>query len=477
MGQDLGAVDAPPHKGVVGDLVELVPGQLGGHEVVDAALAHDLGQRARIAEHVGQPQDAVVHAEFFLEEALAVDELPHQAFAAGQVAVGFHPHAALGFPAALFHPGLDLVEQFGVALFEEVVQLGLAGHELVVGVLLHQAQHGGKAAADLLLGLGHGPPPGHVDVGVADAAGDDLVVAGQVGVQRLGQVGAGFGHAGVEAVVIGRAQVQQVDRLVEHPLQVVAGLAVGVQPGEALQGHDHVEVQALDLGVDLPQVHQQAELGVHDAGVGLQVQAVGLAALGLLGQQHVPVVHVDALGDHAVHKQQKLGVLGVVPFVDLGLHVQEQGLAVQFGGHRDPGREPVVLVGAVPVHGAPVKVGVGRGVAVRLFGAQELAGLDVPVGGGVLLLDAERFQFFANAVDAFVQKFHIVSLSGAGGRERHKKTKVLQKLRSTAKSLQGGSCKAEGRSAPAWNARPDNAADAALQSEFCGFVFLWNRAV
>ena len=32
-----------------------------------------------------------------------------------------------------------------------------------------------------------------------------------------------------------------------------------------------------------------------------------------------------------------------------------------------------------------------------------------------------------------------------------------------------------GARAPWWNARPDNAADAALQLEFCGFVFLWNR--
>ena len=50
------------------------------------------------------------------------------------------------------------------------------------------------------------------------------------------------------------------------------------------------------------------------------------------------------------------------------------------------------------------------------------------------------------------------------------------KLRSIAKSLQGGRCKAEGCSPPWWNAKPDNAADAVLQTEFCGFVFLWNRA-
>ena len=83
MGQNLRTVDAAPAEGVVGYLVKLVPCQLGGHEVFDAAFLHDLGQRAGIAEHVRQPEDTVLHAELFPEEALAVKKLPHQTFAAG----------------------------------------------------------------------------------------------------------------------------------------------------------------------------------------------------------------------------------------------------------------------------------------------------------------------------------------------------------------------------------------------------------
>ena len=52
-----------------------------------------------------------------------------------------------------------------------------------------------------------------------------------------------------------------------------------------------------------------------------------------------------------------------------------------------------------------------------------------------------------------------------------KKTKVPKELRSIAKSRKGGRCKAEGCRAPMWNAKPDNAADAAFSLEFCGFVF------
>ena len=236
MGQNLRTVDAAPAEGVVGHLVKLVPGQLGGHEVFDAAFLHDLGQGSGIAEHVRQPEDAVFHAEFVPEEALAVEELPHQTFAAGQVAVRFYPHAALRLPAALPHPLLQARVQLGIALFEEGVQLRLAGHEAVVGIFVHQLEHRGKAAGDLFPGLGH-RPPGYVDVGVADAGGDNVVVAAQLLVEMLLQIGPGLVNALLKGGGIGRAEIQQVDRVVHDPFQIHPALAFGLQPGERLQGH------------------------------------------------------------------------------------------------------------------------------------------------------------------------------------------------------------------------------------------------
>ena len=302
MGQNLRTVDAAPAEGVVGHLVKLVPGQLGGHEVFDAAFLHDLGQGSGIAKHVRQPEDAVFHAEFVPEEALAVEELPHQTFAAGQVAVRFYPHAAFRLPAALPHPLLQARVQLGIALLEEGVQLGLAGHEAVVGIFVHQLEHRGKAAGDLFPGLGHRPPPGHVDVGVADAGGDNVIMAAQLLVEMLLQIGPGLVNALLKGGGIGCAEIQQVDRVVHDPFQIHAAPAFGLQPGERLQGHLQIPVQALDLRVDLPEFHDQVELGMQGAGVSLQLQTEGLARLGAAAQQHVPVVHVDALHDLAVDK-------------------------------------------------------------------------------------------------------------------------------------------------------------------------------
>ena len=272
VGQNLGSVDAAPHEGVVGDLVDLVPGQLGGHEVVHTGLLHDLGQSAGVAEHVGQPQDPVVHAEFFLEELLAVHELADQGFTGGQVAVGFQPHAAFGLPAAFFDLLLDLVHQLGVALLQEVVQHGLRRHELVVGVLLHQLQNGGEGADDLFTGLGNGPPPCHVDVGVTDAGGDDIVIAAHLVIQVLADVGNGFFHGLVEGLGEGNPHIQKVDGFVQDGLQIQTNLVILVQAAEGPQGYLQVIVQLVDVLIQLVQLCQEVEFPVQGAGVSLDVQ-------------------------------------------------------------------------------------------------------------------------------------------------------------------------------------------------------------
>ena len=72
MSQYLCPVDPFPQKRVVRNLVELVPGQLRRHEIIDPAFLHDLRQRTGIAEYVRQPQDPAVHAEFLHEKPFAV---------------------------------------------------------------------------------------------------------------------------------------------------------------------------------------------------------------------------------------------------------------------------------------------------------------------------------------------------------------------------------------------------------------------
>ena len=117
MCQHFAAVNAAPLECIERHFVELVPRKLRRHEVIDAALFHDLRQRAGVAEHVRQPQNAVIHTEFLAEEALAVNELAHKAFAARQVAVGFQPHAALRLPTLFLHALFQTRIQLRITLF------------------------------------------------------------------------------------------------------------------------------------------------------------------------------------------------------------------------------------------------------------------------------------------------------------------------------------------------------------------------
>ena len=79
-----------------------------------------------------------------------------------------------------------------------------------------------------------------------------------------------------------------------------------------------VIVEAVDLLVPDIQVHQEAELPVQGAGVGLDVDGQLFAADGIGAQPDVPVVHIRALDDLVIDKDQELGILAVVPFLDLG---------------------------------------------------------------------------------------------------------------------------------------------------------------
>ncbi|MNC26248.1 hypothetical protein D3C75_743710 [compost metagenome] len=154
--------------------VGVVPVDLSGHKIVQAAFFHNLGQGGTIAEHIGQPQYLAVPAKLLTDKLLAVKDVADQGFAGGNGAVRLQPHAALHLPPPFgdsrFNPGVQLRR----VILDESIQLGLAGHKLVLGVLLHEMKNSREAADHLLTGLLHCPQPGDVNVGVADAVLDSL---------------------------------------------------------------------------------------------------------------------------------------------------------------------------------------------------------------------------------------------------------------------------------------------------------------
>ncbi|OPZ90994.1 MAG: hypothetical protein BWY73_01201 [candidate division TA06 bacterium ADurb.Bin417] len=167
MGQDPGTVDPLPPEEGVRKAAGHVPVKLHGEKVIDPGPLQDLGQGAVETEGVRQPGDRAGGPELLPPEAGTLDNLPHQRFAPGQVAVRLHPQAAQRLPAPLGDPGLDLPVEFRVMIAAEAVldRLGVAEDE--IGIRLHQPQGGGEGPAALADRFAHRPEVGGIQVAVA----------------------------------------------------------------------------------------------------------------------------------------------------------------------------------------------------------------------------------------------------------------------------------------------------------------------
>ncbi len=409
MGEDFAPVDSAPQERVVRNFVELVPRHFGRHEIADAAFFHNLGQRAAEAERIRQPEDPAVHAELLAEEAFAKQNLPHQRFARRQVAVGLQPHGALRLPTALPHALFDSGIYLRVAVFEKLIELRLAGHKLVARVFVHQLQHRRKAARDLFPRLSDGPPPRHVDVRMADAGGDYVSAAGQVLIERFLQVFVRGADGAVKILGIFLAEVQQIDRVVQHGFHIQADLSVLLHPGKAPKRNLHVIVEVPDFRIDLHHLRNQAEFGVQGTRIGLQVEADSVALAGAGSQKYLPVVHVEPLRDFPVYKQQKLRVFAVIGFLNLRAEHQPERLAVKVLRHREVGAEPVMPIRSVPVVLQAVKIPPRLFRVLGFPGPQEQAVFDLPARELPLLYFLQLFQLAADDLRPLFGKYHSIS--------------------------------------------------------------------
>ena len=86
----------------------------------------------------------------------------------------FDPHPADGFPAAFCDPLPDGFKQSWLIFLDELIDLRLALREVIIGELLHQADHVLECALGFAAGLTECPQPGNVDVRVAGCMDDHL---------------------------------------------------------------------------------------------------------------------------------------------------------------------------------------------------------------------------------------------------------------------------------------------------------------
>ena len=195
VGRHPAAVDPLPGEEVVGEEILLAPVELDGEEAGQPGPAQELRDAAGEAEDVGEPGDGRALAEPALEGALAVEELAHERFAAGDLAVRLNPGAADRLPPPLRDPLLDPGEEVWRVLLDPGVELRRRLVEGEIGVALHQVEDGGKGAPPFPPRLGHRPEPGQIEVRVAGQGQSShrRVIAPEPR-QSLGDLGTGLPH-------------------------------------------------------------------------------------------------------------------------------------------------------------------------------------------------------------------------------------------------------------------------------------------
>ena len=108
-------------------------------------------------------------------------------------------------------------------------------------------------------------------------------------------------------------------------------------------------------------------------------------------QKYIPVVHIDPLYYFAVHKQQKLRILRIVPLIDLCAHMEPHTLSVQLFRHLIGRLKPVVTVLSIPVHLLTVKFFPCCRVRLRFLRTDIISFLILPIVNGKLLLNLQLF--------------------------------------------------------------------------------------
>ncbi len=101
-------------------------------------------------------------------------ELPHKAFAGGDIAVGFQPHAAVRLPAPFGDALFDFGIEFRTVGFNIFIELRLRLHKNIVIILVHVAKHRRKRALSLFPRMFKTPQPRDVDMRMSDAVNGDI---------------------------------------------------------------------------------------------------------------------------------------------------------------------------------------------------------------------------------------------------------------------------------------------------------------
>ena len=403
VGENLGPVDARPLEGVVREARRVVPGDLGGAEVVHAGLLQYLGKRRRVAEHIRQPQRVGGVAEPLTRGPLTHEELPDERLPRGHVAVGLDPHRPIRLPAALRRELLHALEDAGVLVLHDLgmARRGLQEDEL--GVLPHQVNHRRECPRALPPGLRQWPQPRRVDVRSADDADGrcrGAVLGGQQRRHELPRLGelrppallARLGgnrvhslpHLGESSGDAGLAQRVPIQRIHELP----EGPQVEDEGADVRTLHDHFDaVEAPRLPLHDGSCIMGLGPGERVARVCLEGQMVRSRGGRLRRHHHHRVESVEDAHRLTVDEEERLAA---------GLRADVYRLALQAPGQLhvapEPGRHPATAPLRPRLREAPLQLlagaGLGPEVFLRLTHLNRHIRYLLPAKGRVVLLEA-----------------------------------------------------------------------------------------
>ena len=266
---------------------------------------------------------------------------------------------------------------------------------------------------------------------MADAGSNDILYAAHFLVQIFRDILLCRIDGGIEILGIGHTHIDKVYGVIQDGLQLQPGLAVLSETRERLKRHQDIIIQVIQLFVKYIKVRKERKFTMQGAGVCLNVDGQLFPAGGALAQQHLTVVHVGALDDLIIDKNEELRILAVVPLFNLGVNFEPDGLAVHALRNGNVTAEPVVRAGnaveirrlslelalelvgtgivGVPVHILAVELLPGGASLVCFLRAEELALLILPIRKAKAVREAQHTELVADHLNSLIDKVHNVT--------------------------------------------------------------------
>ena len=114
------------------------PGQFLRGKTDQVGVAHDGGKMPTEAKTVGQEDIFTAHAEFFVEIAVAQQDITEKSLGRGHVHVAVFVRTPAGIPTPLFDVFFQFLEQFRIVFFHQFVAVRAFEIESIIGVLLEE---------------------------------------------------------------------------------------------------------------------------------------------------------------------------------------------------------------------------------------------------------------------------------------------------------------------------------------------------